>query len=151
MIFDLIGYAIGLFIFSPLNIFIHELGHAFFIKIFGGKLKKIYIGTGEPLFDIGKIVVNKYFFLFGLADYDSSSLSINNRLSSFFIAIGGVLFNLITLFIVILAFNSYDPGNFLKGYYIGFTCMLIISAIVPITYPDGSYSDGKHIMRLFIK
>jgi hypothetical protein len=145
---EIIGYAAGIFIFSPINLFIHELGHAFFIKVFGGKMKCIYVGSGEPILKIQKVVINKYFFLFGLADYEDHSIKITNKLSYFLIAIGGVLFNAITLTIVILVFNAYDPNHFLKGYYIGFTAMLILSAIIPITYPDGNESDGKYIMNL---
>ena len=42
--------------------FIHELGHAFFVKLFGGIILKMEIGIGEPLFNIGKIQVNKFFY-----------------------------------------------------------------------------------------
>lgn len=150
MLQDILGYSIGLIVYSPLNILIHECGHAFFVKFFGGNIRSIQIGTGESKFSWGKIVVNKYFFLFGLADFDQKTLKVNNKFSIFFIFFGGVLFNIIVLIAVILIFNKYDPGHFLKGYYIGFTTTLILSALFPMTYPNGFDSDGKHILRLFI-
>lgn len=150
MLQDILGYTIGLIVFSPLNIMIHECGHAFFVKFFGGSIRNIYIGTGEPKFSWGKIVVNKYFYLFGLADFDQETLKVNNKFSNFLIAFGGALFNTIVLVAVILIFNQYDAGHFLKGYYIGFTVTLIVSALIPMTYPNGYDSDGKHILRLFI-
>ncbi|WP_440895355.1 site-2 protease family protein [Amphibacillus sp. Q70] len=149
MLQDMLGYCIGLFVYSPINILIHECGHAFFVKLFGGKIRNISIGTGEPKLTWGKIIINKYFFLFGLADFDRRTLKVDHKFAIFLIFLGGALFNIITLIVVILIFNQYDPGHFLKGYYIGFTITLIVSALVPMTYPHGYDSDGKHIIRLF--
>lgn len=151
MLETIIGYTIAILIYFPINIFIHECGHAFFVKVFGGDIKNIHIGIGEPLFKRGNIIINKYFFMFGLAEFESTSLKINNKFTQFLIGIGGVLFNVISLVIVILIFNLYDPGHFLKGYYIGFTSFLIFSALIPVTYPHGYDSDGKLIMKLFKK
>jgi len=149
MIKELLAYTVGILFYCPINIFIHEVGHAFFIKMFGGKMKRIQVGYGSPAFEFGKIVVNKYFFIFGAAEFDERTLKIKNKLSAFFIYFGGVLFNIIFLVLAIIAFNTHDPGSIYKGYYIGFTVTLIISALIPMTYPDGSFSDGKHIFKIF--
>lgn len=145
----ILGYAVSILVFSPMNIFIHECGHAFFAKLFGEKIESIQIGIGEPLFNVGKVVVNKSFFMFGLAEIAEHSLKVTNKFARFLIAIGGVLFNAISLVIVILIFNTFDPGHFLKGYYIGFTSFLILSALIPVTYHHGYDSDGKHIVNIF--
>ncbi|WP_156857888.1 site-2 protease family protein [Oceanobacillus sp. AG] len=145
-----LGYLIGLLIYSPFNLIIHELGHAFFIKLLGGKINKIQIGVGGPLINLKGFSFNKYFFILGYVDFDYSTVKIKNKIGDFFIIFGGVLFNIISLIIVILIFNAYNPNSFLKGYYIGFTITLIISALIPVTYPNGYDSDGKNIFKLLI-
>lgn len=81
---------------------------------------------------------------------NTHTVKIKNKIGDFFIIFGGVLFNIISLIIVILIFNAYNPNSFLKGYYIGFTITLIISALIPVTYPNGYDSDGKNIFKLLI-
>lgn len=151
MLYTIIGYIVGIFIFCPLNLFIHELGHAFFIKLFGGKIKHIHIGVGDSLFTFSKFIVHRSFFIFGFVEFDEDTLKIHNTTSNVLIGLGGVLFNALSLIVVIIIFNLYDPSNFLKGYYIGFTLTLILSALVPITYSDGTDSDGKGVLKNFSK
>ncbi|MCM3741556.1 M50 family metallopeptidase [Oceanobacillus luteolus] len=62
------GYSVAFFIFQPLNVFIHELGHAFFVKIYGGTIQKIEIGIGEHLFRIGKVQIKNNFSSWDCAD-----------------------------------------------------------------------------------
>lgn len=71
-----LGYLIGLLIYSPFNLIIHELGHAFFIKLLGGKINKIHIGVGGPLINLKGFSFNKYFFILGYVDFDYSTVII---------------------------------------------------------------------------
>lgn len=145
-----LGYLIGFLIYSPFNLIIHELGHAFFIKLLGGKINRIHIGVGDSLINLKGFSFNKYFFILGYVDFDYSTVKIKNKIGDFFIIFGGVLFNIISLIIIISIFNAYNPNSFLKGYYIGFTITLIISALIPVTYPNGYDSDGKNIFKLLM-
>lgn len=152
MMETIIGYVIALFIFQPLNVFIHEIGHAFFVKIFGGNVFKIEVGIGEPLIRIGSVQVNKQFFMFGICrcEYtptDPSLLFEKVKLS--FIALGGVIFNLMTIFILIAVKLNTTHNHFLDGYFFGFTGFLILSAIIPLTYFTGSKSDGLVLVNIW--
>ena len=55
---------IGLFIF-PFIALIHESGHAFFIKLFGGKIKEFAIGNGETLWKVKAFSIKKAYFAGG--------------------------------------------------------------------------------------
>ncbi|MFD1608491.1 site-2 protease family protein [Oceanobacillus luteolus] len=143
----MVGYSVAFFIFQPLNVFIHELGHAFFVKIYGGTIQKIEIGIGEHLFRIGKVQINKQFFIMGLCRYDIDSSNLNKfRLA--FIALGGVIFNLMTILLLIAIKLYTDHHHFLDGYFFGFTGVLILSALIPVTYPTGYDSDGRWLINI---
>ncbi|RTQ92261.1 hypothetical protein [Lysinibacillus telephonicus] len=89
---------ITLLIIFPLTIFIHELGHAFFLKIFKIPFNKIILGIGKELFSINKIQINTYYFLGGGCDY-----SLTNRVhwfKYFLFSFGGILFNIISVCLV---------------------------------------------------
>lgn len=46
-------------------IIIHEIGHAIFVKIFGGKIIYIGFGEGDPLFEYKKFKIGKKSLLSG--------------------------------------------------------------------------------------
>jgi hypothetical protein len=144
----LIGYAIGLFIFSPINTIIHELGHYFFYKCFGGKGSTIHIGIGPKWFQIGTfMVIHRYYFFFGYIAYHTS-IRDKNVIAKALIGLGGIIFNGLSLAGYLWFFG--DDNFFLNEYYIGFTIALIISALIPITYPNSQISDGKYVLNLFL-
>ncbi|MCM3757308.1 hypothetical protein M3197_07370 [Sporosarcina aquimarina] len=152
MIETIIGYVIALFIFQPLNVFIHEIGHAFFVKIFGGNVFKIEVGVGEPLIRIGSIQINKQFFMFGICrcEYNPTDPSLlNEKVKLSFIALGGVIFNLMTIFILIALKLNTTHHHFLDSYFFGFTGFLILSAIIPLTYFTGLKSDGWILVNIW--
>ena len=152
MIEMFIGYTIALFIFQPLNVLIHEVGHAFFIKAFGGKVFKIEIGVGEPLLNVGIIQINKQFFLYGLCrcEYNQKDpVSLKEKVKLSLIALGGITFNLITIFLLIAVKTFTMHHHFLDGYFFGFTGVLIISAMIPMTYLDGYKSDGLTLVNIW--
>ncbi|WP_432355588.1 site-2 protease family protein [Sporosarcina sp. A2] len=154
MIETIIGYVVALFIFQPLNVFIHENGHAFFVKVFGGVVFKIEIGIGEPLFNIGFIQVNKQFFMFGICkcEYNPTDpTSINERVKLSLIALGGVIFNLITILILIAVKMYSAHHHFLDGYFFSFTGILVLSALIPVTYFTGYKSDGLVLINIWKK
>lgn len=143
-----IGYIVALFIFQPLSVLIHELGHAFFAKLFGGKIVKLEIGIGEPLFSLEKFQLNKYFFIMGYCSYESN-LTEQNRIKLSLIALGGVFFNLATIVMLILIKLYTDHSHFLDGYFFGFTGILVLFSIIPVTYFTGDISDGKWLIKIW--
>lgn len=148
---NLIAYAVALFLFQPPNVLIHEYGHAFFVKIFGGRVTNIEVGIGEPLFRVGHVQVNKQFFIFGMCRYEGTPEISKSRLKLSFIAVGDVLFNAVTITLLILIKVYTDHNHFLNGYYFGVTGMLILSALFPMTYSTGLYSDGKWLVTIWKK
>ncbi len=147
MLEEISGYAIGLLIFCPFNSIIHELGHVFFVKLFGGKITSIEIGYGNVWFRFWKWKIRQYFFMYGSMTFKEDSLTINNRAARLLIDAGGILANIGMLILVISLFNHYAPGSFIKGYYIGFTATLLISVLIPYSLPDGTDSDGKSLLK----
>lgn len=147
---QIIGYSVALFLFQPLNVFVHELGHGFFAKLFGGKVHKIEVGIGEPLFSIGKLQVNKQFFIMGYCRFDSQ-LANHSKIKLSLILLGGVIFNMITILLLIAIKMNTTHHHFLDGYYFGFTGMLILSALIPMTYFTGDDSDGKRLIRVLTR
>lgn len=146
----IVGYGVAIFIFQPLSVLIHESGHAFFIKLFGGKVHKLEIGIGDPLFSIGLVQVNKQFFIMGLCRGDSN-VNQNEKIKLSLIALGGVIFNLISIFLLILIKVNTKHHHFLDGYFFGFTSILILSALVPVTYFTGYKSDGRVLIDIWKK
>ncbi|MBM7578643.1 site-2 protease family protein [Jeotgalibacillus terrae] len=146
----LVGYIVALFLFQPLNVFIHEAGHAAFARAFGGKVEKIEIGIGDPLFAVGKYIqVNKVFFMMGMLRYDNNLDQDRHKIRLSFVALGGVLFNLLSIAIVIIFKVYTNHHHFLDGYFFGFTAVLIISALIPVTYSTGYDSDGKWLAEIW--
>lgn len=150
MIELIIGYAVALFIFQPINVLIHEIGHASFAKMFGGKIEKVEIGIGDPFFSIGKYVqVNKVFFMMGALHYDNNLDQKRHKVRLSLVALGGVLFNLLTV-VLFISYKAYTGHqHFLDGYFFGFTAVLIISALIPVTYSTGYDSDGKWLLDIW--
>lgn len=104
---------LGLFILETIIVLIHELGHAFFNFIFGGKTKKIVIGKGKRLFNIGILEIRHWYFYSGQCsmkrpENDSKPLKI-------IMILGGVLFQLFTgiTLLLLLKLGIIEYGNWI--------------------------------------
>lgn len=64
------NFNIGAILLVPICTFIHELGHALFVKLFGGKVIQVEIGTGPVLFQIGSVAFKRMFFLGGFCIFE---------------------------------------------------------------------------------
>ena len=58
---DLDKFIISFFIILPIVTIIHQFGHFFFAKLFGGSLD-MEIGTGKKLFKVGRLQFNRVYF-----------------------------------------------------------------------------------------
>ncbi|MCI1590469.1 site-2 protease family protein [Heyndrickxia oleronia] len=146
---SLVSLLSGLILY-PLSTFIHELGHAFFVKLNGGIVKGIQIGIGPKVFQIGKFSINRLFFIGGLCSYEWTNQHVNN-IQKFSVHIGGILFNALFigfLFVIRIFFN-------VESVYIGYlnfiNSLLIILCLIPMYYSANVPSDGQQLLDLFRK
>lgn len=137
-------YLLIAFIFFPICTMVHELGHAFFIKLWGWKVKKIQIGWGDTLISIGRLSINKIFFISGATSYERPDKVSKTKWA--IVLLGGVIFN--GFFIGVL----YLVSLFFKTEYIGImnflSCLYILWCLIPYTDLQGRSSDGKQLLSL---
>lgn len=131
-----------LFVF-PLVALIHEMGHAFFILLFGGKVH-LALGHGKKLFKIGIVSVHQIYFLDSFIKY--TKLKWGNRFTRFFVHAGGVIFNLGSVFLLnYLVHQSILNEHIFFYQFAYFSVWIATFSLVPVNYGDGKYSDGVAI------
>lgn len=143
---DMTTFIFAFFVTLPIVALIHALGHLFFAKIFGGKIK-LYLGKGKPLFRLGILEIRLLYFFDSECHYQQ--LKINNKLSHFLVHAGGIIFNLIAIFLV----NSAIYAGFLFKHiffyqFVYFSVYYIFFALLPIKYGKNHYSDGMSILTI---
>lgn len=127
----------------PLVTLIHELGHTFFILLFGGKVK-LALGRGKKLFRIGLISVHRIYFLDSFIEY--SNLKWSNRFTHFLVHAGGILFNFGSLFLVnYLILQGFLPIHTIFYQFAYFSVWFAVFSLLPIDYGNDEYSDGISI------
>lgn len=143
------NFAILLLIILPFSILIHELGHAFFAKVFGAEITKICIGTGRKLLGFKKFEI-RIGFCFG-GECIFTYIKKNNIFSRILVHLGGVLFNAISAallyFILIL---HLLPSTFITNIFILTQVYMLILNLLPFTI-KGLDTDGKLVLQLFKK
>jgi hypothetical protein len=84
---------------------------------------------------------------YGLCSFDN--LKRNQRFANILIFSGGVLFNALLAVAVVLMVEKHmiKPGM-LTYQFTYFSMYYIFFALLPMPYPDGSFSDGKYILDL---
>lgn len=143
-------YVIKLVISFFISIIFHELGHAFFVKIFKGKVKGLGIGMfGKTLFEFKGFYIKKDVLL-GSIKWD---LPVNiKEYQLILVYLGGPLFNLITG----LVFWIFGNPEY-KYYYDGIMVIsfnLALFNLFPFYFPSSSSSypvksDGRGILDVF--
>jgi len=144
---DIPKFFLAFFLVLPIISFIHEAGHVFFAWLMGGRNIKVTVGTGDVLFRVGMLEVRKYYFWYGLCSFDN--LRRNHRLANILIFLGGVLFNAASTLVAMYLVEEevVEPGM-LTYQFTYFSMYYIFFALLPMPYPDGTYSDGKVILDL---
>lgn len=149
----LIGNLVGIFLFFPIILLIHEYGHAVFAKLLGAKTIKIQLGSGKKCFRISNITVRKFYMFGGLCTW--GGLRKNSKISRFFVFFGGVLFNMLSLLILYLLFRLHMfEWGFLHHVFVSYTLFAIVLTLMPFQYKYNGIeleSDGKQILNLFRK
>lgn len=130
----------------PFLAFIHELGHGFFVKLFRGEIIRIGFGTGENIFKIKKFHIGSQLKWHGYIQYIfPEKLSTKKELC---VTLGGVFFNFITGLLIWAIVSYYDIASTLLGLSITISFMMVIINLLPLTFSDGTVSDGKQILTL---
>ena len=144
---DIPKFFLAFFLVLPVISLLHESGHVFFAWLMGGKKIRVSIGTGDRIFNIGMLEVRKYYFWYGLCTFEN--LKRNERLSNILIFFGGALFNALGAFAVIALIENrvLDP-TIITYQFTYFSLYYIFFALLPMPYPDGTYSDGKIMLDL---
>lgn len=137
---DVWNFILALLFIFPLVALIHEMGHAFFILLFGGKVR-LALGRGKRLFKIGIVSVHQIYFLDSFIKY--TKLKWANRFTRFCVHAGGVLFNIGSVFLL----NSLVHQGILNEHiffyqFAYFSVWLATFSLLPVNYGDGKYSDG---------
>lgn len=144
---DIPKFVLAFFLVLPVISFLHEAGHVFFAWLMGGRNIKVTVGTGDVLFQLGILEVRQYYFWYGLCTFDN--LKRNLRFSNILIFSGGVLFNAIAAIAVMyLVEKGIVEAGMVTYQFAYFSMYYIFFALLPMPYPDGSYSDGKVILDL---
>lgn len=144
---DIPKFFLAFFVVLPVISFLHEGGHVFFAWLMGGKNIKVTVGTGDVLFRLGMLEVRQYYFWYGHCSFDN--LKRNQLLANFLVFSGGVLFNALSALAVMhLVEKGIVEAGMLTYQFTYFSMYYIFFALLPMPYPDGSYSDGKYILDL---
>lgn len=144
---DLPKFFLAFFMVMPLISILHEAGHVFFAWLMGAKNIRVIVGTGKSVLKLGMLEIRKYYFWYGLCTFEN--IERKEKISNLFIFAGGAFFNLLGILTVILLVNNkiIEPGQ-VTYQFTYFSWYFIFFALLPMTFPDGNYSDGKIILDL---
>jgi hypothetical protein len=139
--FNLIHLVIAFF----MSIIIHELGHAFFVKIFRGKVNGLGIGMfGETFYEFKRFYIKKDFYRGSIM----WELPINIKdYQLILVYFGGPLFNLITG-LVCWIFGNPEY----KYYYdliMNISFVMAFINLLPFYHSSSMKSDGRGILDVF--
>lgn len=139
---------ITLFIF-PFLALIHEFGHAFFLKMFGGKIIELSIGNGDVIWKKNIFAIKKAYFVGGRIVPENIEILSKSQRTAFLL--GGVFFN----FLSALALDLLTGYEFLvfRNYldsFIFISYSNVVINLIPLTTIFGK-TDGKQLVELYTK
>jgi len=138
---------IAFFVILPLVSLIHELGHVIIAKILGATNVKIIIGSGRILLNTRIFEIRKYYFYYGYCYFEN--IDDDSRWKNLFIYSGGILANILVAILLIYVMSGDFLDTTIFTYqFLYFSMYYVFFALLPISYPDGNYSDGKIIYHL---
>lgn len=131
-------------VFFPVVTIVHELGHAFFVKIFGGEIFSIGFGSGKKIFKVKKFYVGSKVVLSGRVYWENEKKFHLHQ--SILILLGGILFNVVSASLIWF-YGNIQYADLYRGYIIYSYFMAFVS-LLPFTFSDGVRSDGLQIIEL---
>jgi len=137
---DLPMFFINFFFILPIVTLVHEAGHVWVARLFGGKIH-FCIGTGKTIFNIGKLEVKKKYFMEGWCQYED--LTYNKTWAHVSIYLAGSIFNMIVILMInYLIFADILPQALFFYQYSYFSVYFIFFSLFPYRDDDGKPSDG---------
>lgn len=141
---------LAFFIVLPMVSLIHEFGHVLISKLLGAKNVKIIIGSGKVLVDTKFFEIRKYYFYYGFCYFEN--IDDESRWRNLFIYSGGILGNIISSYLLIYLIRHEILEETIFTYqFLYFSLYYVFFSLLPMSYPDGNYSDGKIIYHLLKK
>ncbi|MFE7062721.1 hypothetical protein ACFVAD_11270 [Sutcliffiella sp. NPDC057660] len=144
---DLWKFFVSFFLVLPMVTILHELGHFFFAKLFGGKVI-VHIGTGNILFKIGSLRIRKLYFYDGWCEY----ITVSNRagkIEKALVYLGGSLFNIASILILNgLIMKGVIEPNILIYQFTYFSFYFVFFSLFPINHLNGCPSDGMAALNV---
>ena len=138
---------IAFFVILPVVSLVHELGHVLIAKLLGAKNVKIIIGSGRILLNTRVFEIRKYYFYYGFCYFEN--IDDRSRWKNLFIYSGGILANIIVAFFLLYVMSGdLVSSNIFTYQFLYFSLYYVFFALLPMSYPDGNYSDGKIIYHL---
>ena len=138
---------LAFFVVLPVVSLIHEFGHVLMAKLLGAKNVKIIIGSGKVLLNTKFLEIRKYYFYYGFCYFEN--ISDESRWRNLSIYSGGLLGNLLSSCLIIyLVSNQYLEATVFTYQFLYFSLYYVFFSLLPMSYPDGNYSDGKIIYHL---
>ncbi|MGD6775152.1 MULTISPECIES: site-2 protease family protein [Bacillaceae] len=144
---DLWKFFLSFFLVLPIVTIIHELGHYFFAKLFGGKVI-VHIGTGNVLFKFGSIRIRKLYFYDGWCEYISISKKAS-KLDKILVYLGGSIFNILSIFLLnTLILNEVLEPSIFFYQFTYFSFYFLFFSLFPINHLNGCPSDGMAALNI---
>jgi len=138
---------IAFFVILPVVSLIHELGHVVVAKLLGAKNIKIIIGSGRILWNTRVFEIRKYYFYYGYCYFEN--IDDSSRWKNLFIYSGGVLVNiLVAVLLIYVISGEFIASSSFTYQFLYFSMYYVFFALLPMSYPDGNFSDGKIIYHL---
>ena len=136
---------VAYFIFYyPIVTIIHEIGHAIFVKIFGGKIIYIGFGEGDSLLEYKKFKIGKREWFSGRIYFEFKSKITTQKMILLYL--GGPLINILSATLIWI-FGNTEWADLYRGYII-FSYLIGIVSLVPFKFNSGMKSDGLQILNL---
>lgn len=143
---DIPMFFISFFFILPIVTLVHEAGHVWVARLFGGKIK-FCIGTGETLFNIGSLEVKKKYFMEGWCQYED--LTYNKTWAHVSIYLAGSVFNVIVILIInYLILIDVLPKALFFNQFAYFSFYFIFFSLIPFKNNEGKPSDGMAIYEV---
>ena len=138
---------LAFFVVLPVVSLIHEFGHVFIAKLLGAKNVKIIIGSGKVLLNTKFIEIRKYYFYYGFCYFEN--ISDDSRWRNLLVYSGGFLANILSSCLLIyFVSNKHVKATVFTYQFLYFSLYYVFFSLLPMSYPDGNYSDGKIIYHL---
>lgn len=139
--------AFCLFFLIPVVVAIHEAGHAFFVKLFGGKVATFAIGSGKRIFRFKNFEIRER-FAGGECIEDFSHTNKLNDTQWIWYALGGVMATFTVGIMLTFVLNHIQEETFLYNYLSVVRLLFIFDCfnLIPMKV-KGYPSDGLYIVK----